>query len=77
MDHGPCAARRQDTCRSSTLSMADVNKVSLKVPRKTLKAITLETGEPVDAQPGFHQSHCPENDLFRDVRDDHGGELTK
>ena len=55
--------------RCNTLSMADMhNLISLKVPRKTLKAIT-----PGDAETGLHPSHCPENDLLRDVREDRGG----
>ena len=33
---------------------ADIDKpISQKVPRKTLKAITLKTGEPADAETGF------------------------
>ena len=71
MDHGPSRAQMaRHRCRSSTRSMTGMNKrISLKVPRKSLKAITLDTGEPVDAETGLHQSQF-RNDLVRHVRED-------
>ena len=54
----------------------DMNKPSrLKVPRKTLKAATLETDEPAETR--VHQSHCPANDLLRDVKEDHGDDFAQ
>ena len=37
--------------------------IRLKVSRKTRMAATPDTGEPADADTGFHQSHSPTNDL--------------
>ena len=58
MDHGPaCAQKARHECRLNTLSMADMHElISLGVPRKTLKAITLETVEPASASMNQHSS---------------------
>ena len=54
---GGIAQKARHWCRPNTLSMADMNKLfRLKVPRKTLKAITLETGELASAWTNQHSS---------------------
>ena len=53
--------------------MANRNRLSsLMVPGKTLKAITPETAD--ECRGRIHQSHCPPNDILRDVNEDRGGE---
>ena len=47
---GGCGQEAWHRCRPHTLSLADMNKLfSLGVPRKTVQAITVETGEPASA----------------------------
>ena len=47
---GGCGQKARHRCRPHTLSLADKNKlITLAVARKTLKAITLDTGQPASA----------------------------
>ena len=70
---GSWLQRQQTTrrCRSRAHSLGDMYKLIIQnLPRKTLKATILETGETVDAEPGLHRSHYPKNDLLRDDKED-------
>ena len=52
----PVARRRQDSGVDRTCSAWQNKLISLKVPRKTLKATTLDTGEPASA---WMRQHSP------------------
>ena len=64
MTYGGCDQKARHRCRSNMHSMADTHKpIRQMVPRKALRAITLETGQPAVAKEnhGGELAHCSQS----------------